>query len=278
MADCLKTDLWKLFHGRMFSIAVLMGTCISGCNIITNMINMQDYRSVALRTGLTDPSGFSLFILWLPMGSFGIAADLYRLAFPIMAALPYGASYWKEFKSGYSRQIITRCGTGCYYLSKYLTVFIGGGSTVSVILIMNLLANALVCPALQPSSEMMYMTDSSFLVHLYVTNAWIHAVLWIVASFIMAGAVATTVFVAGHRGRHPAAIVLVPFVITFVLSLIGNILSDIVRIPVFLDIQSLFTNMTVGSNPLWWIMAVSVFFALMGGIGLIVDRMRYEIL
>lgn len=262
----------------MFCISVLIGMAVSLCNIVINIINMNGFREVAARTGLSDPSGFSLFVLWLPMGSFGIAADLYRLAFPIIAALPFGGAYWKEMKNGYSGQVIVRMGIGNYYIAKYLAVFIGGGTAVSIILFANLLINALVCPAICPSPESMYMTDWNFLVGLYVTHPWIHAFVWIFISFITAGAAATVVFVAGSRVRHQAVVLLSPFVLTYALSLAGNIAENYVSFPASADLLTLFSNLTYGRNPLWWYLFVTAVLALTGAAGLLTDRKRHEFL
>lgn len=77
--------------------------------------------------------------------------------FPIIACLPYGASYFRDIHSGYDRNLLVRVSRKNYMISKMAVSFIMGFLAVSIPLLMDLFICAGLYPNLPPE-KLQFMT------------------------------------------------------------------------------------------------------------------------
>lgn len=224
LIKCIKTELRKALRSPMFVLALLAGGALALGDAVYNSSNIQQFAAFvegAASMGVTkfslDHIGYSLFALAMPYDGGNFSGMLFLFIWPVLAAMPYGWSYCQERRNGLSNQIISRCGARRYFVSKYVAVFVSGGLAVSLPLLLNLLANAMVLPYSEMSPLILPAINSqSFLAELYFTCAWAHGLVWCCVVFLLGGATACLCFCVGTWLRLQVVVTLVPFAILVV--------------------------------------------------------------
>lgn len=62
----------------------------------------------------------------------GFDSELYRISFPLLAALPYTTAWIMDEQSGYLRSYLVRCSRRAYIFGKFISCVISGGLVASV--------------------------------------------------------------------------------------------------------------------------------------------------
>lgn len=234
MKRALKAELWKAFHNPMLWLAMAGGAVIVVMSVIDCARDMAEWTRVTGDFGVTAPDvtlsteGYSLFILSLPYRSTTLTAFIFYQVWPILAAIPYGASYMQDRRTGVYNQVVSRIGRKKYYFSKYIAVFITGGLVVSLTLLTGILADAMVVPFWKVRLQtVMVVRNGMFLSKLYYTNPWLHILCWTVVTFFIGGCTACVTFFAWTGLRLQVLVMVMPYAIYFVVSTLLAQLSDL---------------------------------------------------
>ena len=221
MMQMLRTELKKALCNRMLLLSLLIGCVLSLLHVwqiqgdvsplIQDMKNMLSY----------DPNyavsfdGVSLFIHWMAHSFLELGSSIFYFIWPLLAAIPYGCSYYQDRKSGLFNQMVSRCSVKQYYFSKFMAAFVSGGIVVSIPVLLNLLVNALFLPAIKPNPGLplyLILNGQAFSA-LYYTHPWLHGLLWCGLDFLWGGIAAGLCFLFGSRPRHPVVILTTPFLL-----------------------------------------------------------------
>lgn len=257
MKNMIKTELWKALRNPWFYLALALGCGIVALDVIQNAYGIYNFNLIIQDTWnygfARSATGYSLFVNWMGVSSFSYGSVLFFNTWPILAALPFSWSYAKERKNGVYNQLVCRCGKKTYFCAKVLAVFVSGGLAVSVPLLVDLLVNAMVLPDMLPNVLMEGLGQSrSFLIELYFTYPWIHALLWLGIDFLWGGTAACLCFVVGSKLRLQVLTMLVPYVIFYLLDWAGTMLfNNISWIPCELSPMELARAITLINNPGW---------------------------
>lgn len=173
--------------------------------------------------------GISLFTRWISVNGFTFGSVYFYMVWPILAAMPYGWSYAQEVRSGIINQYMTRTNRTIYFVSKYIAVFLCGGIVVAFPVIADLLLNALFCPASIPEVTHLLtgVTDGYFMSVLFYTKPWVYAIIWCGVEFLYGGAIAGLCFLVGTKMRFHVMVILFPFVLLYIMGLIGSFVLGI---------------------------------------------------
>lgn len=141
-------------------------------------------------------SATSCFTFWIAISKGGFASGIFRLTWPLLAALPYAWSWNSEHRSGMLEQQFARASRVVCCGAKALATFVAGALAVSVPLVVNLLACACFAPA-SPVwiSDVLYVgvsTDAA-LSSLFFTNPLAFCVAWTLVVALLAGLWSTAV-------------------------------------------------------------------------------------
>lgn len=233
----IKLELWKALHSRRFRIAVSIGLAIVMINVFENAIlveRLREQNNEALKAGIAvsqSPLGFSLFIHWIAVNRASLGNNLFYFVWPIIAAMPYGWSYFEERKNGTMVQIVVRTGKKIFFISKYISIFISGGLAIAIPVLVNLLVNALICPYAIPKAvvPISLVTDGYFLSELYYCKPWLYSLIWCGMEFIVGGVAACVCLSTGTMFRYQVMTVIFPFVlfvfVDAILSLIRSVIN-----------------------------------------------------
>lgn len=232
MRNTIKSELWKAVHNLFFYIAVFIGLSIALINAAENILIVRELtaRTIEIKElgiGSGGHAGFSLFLLSLPYNGINFASRLYLLAWPLLAAMPYGWSYCGERRSGLYNQIVSRISPSKYYIAKYIAVFVSGGIAVFLPAAFDILINAMICPyeVMDVTHSIAPIFNGWFLSKLYYISPWVHALIWCSVLFLLGGSTATLCFCIGAKLKLPILVALIPFVI---LVLWDMVISNVV--------------------------------------------------
>lgn len=236
MKNCIKTELWKATHDKMFLLSLLLGLIVCIIQVVQVAIDVNalipGILSDAEMGGNPGYTGISIFFNWIGIDGYYFGSRLFFFLWPIFVALPFGWSYAKERKDGVYNQIVTRCGTKQYFIAKYLAVFTTGGLALVIPVLLNLLILAMFCPY----DVLTIMSGANifnyhFMSALFYTKPWIYALVWCGIQFLWGGAVACLCFVAGTLFRLSILTILFPFASLFIIDSLYTMLRSSAIVP-----------------------------------------------
>jgi len=255
----LKIEVWKAFHNSLFWMAILVGSMIAVLEafltwtvvwpMMQNIVTMDIGRNFR---------GLSLFYEWMGVVSLRFSSALYYLVWPVLGALPFGWSFWKEKNDGITNQVVLRGGRKNYLNAKMTAVFVTGGICVMWPLLLNLMLEAMFLQASMPNvlHEISAVSNGYFLSKLYYAHPWIYCLCWCVVVFFVGGAAASLCFVAGSRVKLFVMVVLIPYFIYMAITIACNLTGQIEAVkiaPIHL------VNAAIGMNP-WIILLETLLF------------------
>lgn len=217
MTKVLKMELNRAFHGIGMLAACILGT---GCifyqviPIIKKWIESVRIWEIMDAHDTWTRGGF--YVFWLP--SYFDGATLYYFYFlGIIAALPFGISYYRDKKSGVIKNICNRTEKKTYLTAKYIAVFLSAGTAAVLPLIIDFLAVKLIIPVdcfevggnvLSANTEWhAFLLDHPYL------SAVIILLLW----FLFSGALGTICLMVSSVSNNFFSIQLMPFFVMMVL-------------------------------------------------------------
>lgn len=281
----IRTELWKAIHNPMFYMALFIGTSVAMINVVENAAIVARFTksmtdSAVSEDGLSKSCiGFSLFIHWIAVNPASFGARAFYFIWPILAALPYGWSYFAERRTGVYNLLVCRSNVTTYYFAKYCAVFVSGGLAVSVPVLLNLLVNALVCPYALPKAivPISLVNDGYFLSELYYTIPWAYALIWCGMEFLIGGAAACICLITGTWLRYQALVILTPFVIFTLLDAAFAALGGSMDIKANLSPLALAAAAGARPNPEWAVFSVLAMMVMIGFAGGYWQVIRHEL-
>ncbi len=259
MRSMIRIELWKAFHNKMFLSALLFGIAISAINVVENIAIVRELSPYLIGgDGTGGYQGFSLFVNWIAVNGTSLGNRILLFVWPILAAMPYGWSYYQERRKGAYNQVAPRCGVKVYFLSKYIAVFVSGGVVIAVPFLFNLLVNALILPYCVPKviSSLVMIFDGHFLSEVFYTSPWLHALIWCCVVFLFGGAVACLSFLAGTKPGLQVMVILSPFAVLVLIDSVLTLLRELNPLSLELSPIRMILAATPNPNPEWLIGSV----------------------
>lgn len=265
MVNSIRSELRKALTNKMLYISVAIGLLFCVLDVVENVEKIQGFNERLLSSIELDIPrkrcghfGYSLFYLWMGLYPNTRGSSLFYTVWPVLAAMAYGWSYINERRSGVYDQIASRTSAKTYFVSKYIAVFVSGGIAVGLPVLLNLLANALVCPFSPIPVVYGPVNNGSFMSETYYTHPWIYGLTWCGMTFLCGGVAACLCFVVGTKMRHGVMVMLTPYALYVGLDAIINNLKATALKDVDLMLSPLrLTNSTPGmSNPEWFVFSI----------------------
>lgn len=222
----LKMELRKVITSKFFWLSLFIGLCLAGIQAYNNIgyIRWVDEGS----RSMPHPYGFdstSLLILWLGVDNRTTLGTLFYLAFPVLAAMPFGASYFTERKNGYALQIITKSGQKSYLSAKWTAAFLSGMLVIGIPMIFNLMLNALICPLgeVHILSFVAGVRQGYIASKLFYTHPVLYILIGLALNIVWGGICAVISLTAGMFLKNRILVVISPSIL---LELIGFVLVE----------------------------------------------------
>ena len=247
--NMMKIELRKAFHNSFFVAAIAIGSFIAVLEaVLTWSAIWPMMQDILTRDIGRNFRGLSLFYLWMGIVSINFSSSLYYLVWPVLGALPFGWSFWKEQNEGVVNQEVIRGGRRAYLNAKFTAVFVTGGICVAWPLLLNLMLEATYLLASAPNvlHGASAISNGFFLSKLYYAHPWIYCFCWCAVVFFEGGAAASLCFLAGKRVKLFVMVILVPYFIYMAITIAFNLTG---QFQVMINAPISLVNAAVGMSP-----------------------------
>ncbi len=219
-------EMERAFRSRGLTLALLLGYALALVQFAVVVLPVsQDILRFFDGTVMTYP--YSVFNQWMAMDERHPWNNIYMTLFPLLAALPYGASWLDDRKSGYVKNVCVRVRKGTYLTAKWAAVFVSGGVAVVLPLLLNLMLSCAVLPALVPSLNGLFpVGGTAMFAGIYYTMPWLYTGIYIGMYFIYGGVLASLATAFSGWVRQRFLVLLFPFVIHFGSGIVSGLLYN----------------------------------------------------
>lgn len=208
-----KIELKRAVINKNMLITLLVGIAITLPHTISNFINEKAYMNYISAMDLTSGADLtSLYGRWFGMSS--ILQEMYFYILPVLAVYPAAMIYFRDRKSGYLKNLYTRCSKKKCLLAKYIAVFISGGIAAAAPLVFAFLTTALYAPARVPDSTVMnHLGGASMWADLFFTKPLLYVLGFLLMDFIYGGLFACFAMSLSEFVKHVFSVFISPFLL-----------------------------------------------------------------
>ena len=149
---------WQLYYSELGSGGILAKLASSNTESKENILAMQ-----------------TLYNSWIGADKQSFGAAMFYILAPLIAALPFGWRFSEELHSGYLHVAVPFSGRRCYFITKLLVSFFGGGMLLVLPQLFSILITALYVPAIEPSviySPYTAIIHGDLFAELFYTHPW----------------------------------------------------------------------------------------------------------
>lgn len=239
MRRLLKLELRRAFCSRTMGAAVILGLAVVAAHLLQYVIPL--YNSACMMEEMIAEKGMAytprdVYGVWLGGGTFSMESFLYYLLLPILAVLPFGASYFEDQKGGVIKNICIRAERKSYLRAKFAAAFLSGGTAFVVPLLVSLGVCAVLFPSLQPWPSTTYSTVSAFsaFYEVFYTHPYLYILIYLILDFIYAGIMAVTALAASSFTDYKFMVLITPFIIYIFIFSMCNLFEHLECSPVYM--------------------------------------------
>lgn len=226
----LKTEIKRSLRSRGMLVSIIAGVlCILYKNMDYYMKLREYYDIFPAGTIYEELNKQTFYSLWI-VGNFLTAGSVYIFYFMgLLAAIPFGVSYYQDKKNGVIKNMSIRAGKKCYLRAKFMAVFVSGGTAVVIPVVLDFLFSKIWIP-----HDFVYMpytilnTGSLWGVFL-IDHIYISALIIMLAWFVFGGALATVALLVSVIIDDYFTIQLTPFFAMILLMYIPDFLPGNLR-------------------------------------------------
>ncbi|MCM3738562.1 hypothetical protein M3215_22995 [Bacillus cytotoxicus] len=212
----LKMELNRIWRRPIFWVLFLVGLAFAIAPIKEGWLAVEaDYKLMEL----------SPYVNWLylyPTAS----ENIYKLIFPLLAAIAYADSYAEDFNTGFIKNILTKVEKKTYLRVRYIVNFCLGGAIAIFPLVLNFLCTMAVYPLIEPNfyygSNL--VIENSFLPDLYYQHPFWYILLRIFILFFVGGMFASLGLALSVFVKNRYVIVIFPFLLFMAFDILIGVL------------------------------------------------------
>lgn len=228
MKGFLRQECKRAFLNWRFAAVVLFGCGLAvmdllGTRWLGGAVDLQQYvwgEEPGYSTVLDVNAAVTSLYFWMPdHGTASRYYYLYKILVPIMAAIPYGASYLQDKKSGLINQLVVRCkGKGGYFAAKLTVTFVSGGMVAVIPLIASLIVGLCAMPWGVPVYSVGYFGVDGVrgvFGELFYTYPSVYVAVYLVYTFIFFGLLNCLCLFCVYFEENSYAVRLMPFIVYY---------------------------------------------------------------
>lgn len=208
----IKLEFYRAFHNIWYVISLMATTAIALAQFFTQVLP----KTQAIGSGDSIDYPYSVFNSSLMYGLGSYYDYIFYYSIILIATIPYAASYYRDMKEGYIKNVSTRMDISGYLVGKYLAVFVSAGSICVIPLIINTYLTAMVLPSLVPEIATFTFpvnTPGSFAKELFYTYPYLYTLLYLAIDFIMTGLYGCLALVISRLVNNRYIVMFFPFIV-----------------------------------------------------------------
>lgn len=227
MLKTIKAEVKRSFCNRFFLISLF----ISGALVIWYSIERLSFCINKNNTFPVDimPCDFleTSFTNWLGSHNMFIQQNIFYIIIPLLAAIPFAGSFYSDINGGYAKNVCVRTKKSYYLISKYIAVFISGGSAAALPMLFSFLICAAFLPSMAPEVSYAYTNifSSDKWSGLLFTQPLLYVLLYCGVTFLFAGLTACMALGITYFSSKSFLPLLFPFFVYIFESMICELLN-----------------------------------------------------
>ncbi len=197
MKAALKLELRRLFSSKELYVALAIGLALIAWLFVYEVSELSRFEEEYALYG-DKISGYlyypkTVFNSCIELEYDALPPILLYLLFPIIAAFPYAATYCKDKKTGYLKNLLVRIDRKDCFMAKYIVSFLSGFLVSGAILLSSLLLTMLVFPMLIPEAvtQNYYVQPGNMWGNLFYTMPMVYTLLYILVDMLWCGCMAS---------------------------------------------------------------------------------------
>lgn len=224
-----RIELKRAFGSKGFYFGVAAGLLLAITHFFMYAVPQMSQMDVILNMNKPYLMIYSCYQMWIGADAYNLQSFLLASLLPVLAALPYGASYFEDVKGGYIKNVYIRSKRRDYLTAKYAAAFLSGGVVASFPLVVSFLLSSAAFPMLVPQQSTLAFPigQSSMMGELFYTHPLCYVVIYIMIDFIYGGLFAVLALVFSFFTEHRYIVVTFPFILHLFIYSASNLLGNI---------------------------------------------------
>lgn len=227
MFKIFRLELYRSIFNIRFLVALITGCTLSILQYYHTVIPLSRELEIYANADkglIAIPNPYES---WIEADFFCSYSLAFFLMLPLLAAFPYGISYFNDMKSGYIKSIITRSKKTNYYVSKCCAISISAFLVIVVPLLLNFFLASTKLPLVAPdiSTSASSIRQSSVLWSIYYSHPLLHTMFFILLDGLFAVLFAFISFIISDIVEHAIVALLFPFILNVFLLAIFDTLN-----------------------------------------------------
>lgn len=236
MRKLLKNELSRAFCNRIMAGVIAFEFILVISHVVIYGLIPLEVRD-SLVNVVKDPyrAPYSVFRAWMGGDAFNMPGFLHAMLLPLLAVLPYGASYFDDVKGGFVKNVYLRSKRLPFLKAKYCAVFLSGCAVAAFPLCLDFLLMLMIYPALLPqlSSSIYPIFATNMWYEVFYTNPFCYVAGFILINTIFGGLVAVLGLALSFLADYKYIILMMPFLFQMFLYALGNLMGQESISPVF---------------------------------------------
>lgn len=228
MTKIVREEIYRSLRNGGMLISLVIGCAIALVQVIHCQIPAYQMNQTI------DFEKFPILFLytvsdtWIGGSPVYMETFLYFLVLPILAALPFGTSYFTDNKSGFLKGIYMRCSRRQYLTAKYIAGFLSGGIAVTIPILLNLACAVCLLPNLPAQSVLPHngIDATNLFYSVYFSKPLLYILIFLCIDFILGGIWACFALAASFVSDYRIIIMLAPFFIQLTIHVICTMLNQ----------------------------------------------------
>lgn len=227
MLKILRSEIKQSFSNKLFIVSLIISTilvlwfsierfsfCIDANNTFSTSLVKDNFLEIS-------------YTNWLGANNIYLQQNIFYLIIPFLAALPFSGSLFDDIHKGMIKNICIRTSKRSYLVSKYIAVFISGGSVTTIPLAFSFILSTAFLPTMTPEVSYAYTNifSSDKWADLLFVNPLLYVVLYLLLTFVFSGLLAcTSLFITYFINKKFVCLVF-PFFVYIISSLFFELMN-----------------------------------------------------
>lgn len=227
MKHLLNIELKRAIKTRGMKISLIIGMTLCIAQVIQYMIPAYQANMLGTFKGSLLFVPYTAVETWIWGNAMQVESYIYSLILPLLAALPFATTYFKDYKSGFLKNIYMRVSRKNYLSAKYIAVFLSGGIAVVLPLILDLMCSLILLPNIVPSFVFprIEITPKHMFLEIFFKNPLAYALIFLGITFIMGGIWAVICLASSFLSDYKFVVLVTPFFIQLLIDALAGIFN-----------------------------------------------------
>lgn len=224
-----KNEIKRSICNRGMLVALLISAVFGIAGFLYTLNGKMEYDAMLVQMGeerLQYITNDTAYTKWMFFDDSNLVKYVYLFVMPILVAIPYGASYYSDCRSGYNKQMVTRVSSRSYHQAKYIANFIAAGLIFFVPALINFVMTSWIYPMHNPSPFAARMHEYMLFYKLFYNAPYVYLIGCVVYYCIISGLLASIALLVSKYIENYFSIIITPFVLSFIAIFIDRILNE----------------------------------------------------